>query len=154
MSLLRHAVSCLCPLLLAAAILPAHAAQAGLAYHRDPASTSPYSPVVRLGEVLYVSGQLGLGADGKPLADFEAQVRKAMDNVSTQLRAAGSGLDQVGQCTALITDAANWAVFNRVYAGYFETSRLPARTAAVVAGLPLGAAVEVECIARAGAAGG
>lgn len=146
----RSGLPCLSLLLAGLCVAGSLSAAPTLSYYRSPTSTSPYSPVVRMGDVVYVSGQVGLGADGKPLADFEAQVHKAMDNVAARLKEAGSDLSQVGHCTALITDAAHWASFNRIYAGYFKPERLPARTAAVVAGLPLGAAVEVECTAAVG----
>lgn len=132
---------------LALALPAANAASAAeqLHYERPDGSTAAYSSAVRAGAMVYVSGQLGLGADGKLAEGFEAQARQAMDNVAKVLATMGLGMEQVVQCTAMITDRGQWSAFNTIYAGYFRPERLPARNALIAAGLPMDALVEVGC---------
>lgn len=111
----------------------------------------PFSNAVRVGDVLYLSGQIGLGPDGRLPVGIEAQARQTMENIGAILRSAGRGWDDVFHCTAMLEDMADWPAFNRVYAAYFTPGRLPARSALGADGLALGALVEVECQAYAGA---
>jgi reactive intermediate/imine deaminase len=112
----------------------------------------PFSSAVRVGEVLYLSGQIGLGADGRLPEGIEAQTRQTMENIGAILRSAGRGWDDVFHCTAMLENMAEWPAFNRVYVTYFTPGRLPARSALGADGLALGALVEVECQAYAGPA--
>ncbi|MFT4179159.1 MAG: RidA family protein [Thermomonas sp.] len=120
-----------------------------LQHFRDPASPYPFSAAVRAGDTLYLSGQIGVDAQGKLPADFEAQARQAMDNLVAALSMAGLGMQHVVKCVVMIEDMARWPEFNRVYLDYFpDRARLPARSAFGSSGLALGAALEVECIAH------
>jgi 2-iminobutanoate/2-iminopropanoate deaminase len=110
----------------------------------------PFSNAVRVGDVLYLSGQIGLGADGRLPAGVEAQSRQTMENIGAILRSAGRRWDDVFHCTAMLENMADWPAFNRVYVTYFTPGRLPARSALGADGLALGALVEVECQAYAG----
>lgn len=110
----------------------------------------PFSNAVRVGDVLYLSGQIGLGADGRLPDGIEAQTRATMENIGAILRSAGRGWDDVFHCTAMLENMADWPTFNRVYVTYFTPGRLPARSALGADGLALGALVEVECQAYAG----
>jgi reactive intermediate/imine deaminase len=110
----------------------------------------PFSAGVRVGDVLYLSGQIGTRADGTLPAGIEAQSRQTMDNVGAVLARAGLGYRDVFRCLVMLDDMKDWPAFNRVYAGYFEEGRLPARSALGADGLALGALVEVECQAYAG----
>ncbi len=110
----------------------------------------PFSNAVRVGDVLYLSGQIGLGANGALPAGIEAQARQTMENIGAILRSAGRGWDHVFHCTAMLENMADWPAFNRVYVTYFTPGRLPARSALGADGLALGALVEVECQAYAG----
>jgi reactive intermediate/imine deaminase len=112
----------------------------------------PFSSAVRVGDILYLSGQIGIGADGRLPAGIEAQTRQTMENIGTVLRSAGRGWDDVFHCTAMLDNMSDWPAFNRVYVTYFTPGRLPARSAFGTDGLALGALVEVECQAWAGAA--
>lgn len=112
----------------------------------------PFSNAVRVGDVLYLSGQIGLGADGRLPEGIEAQSRQTMENIGAILRSAGRGWDDVFHCTAMLENMADWPAFNRVYVTYFTPGRLPARSALGADGLALGALIEVECQAYAGAA--
>ena len=109
----------------------------------------PFSAAVRVGDVLYLSGQIGTGPDGRLPQGIEAQARQAMDNVGAVLRQAGLDYGDVFRCLVMLDDMADWPAFNRVYAGYFDEKRLPARSALGADGLALGALVEVECQAHA-----
>ncbi len=117
-------------------------------HFRDPASPYPFSAAVRAGNTLYLSGQIGIDAQGRVPAAFEAQARQAMDNLAASLQMAGLGMEHVVKCVVMIEDMQRWPEFNRVYLEYFsDAARLPARSAFGSSGLALGAALEVECIA-------
>ena len=110
----------------------------------------PFSEAVRVGDVLYLSGQLGIGADGKLPDGIEAQTRHAMDNIGAVLKRAGLTHADLFHCTAFLSDMKNWPAFNKIYVTYFPDGRLPARSAFGVNGLALGALLELECQAYAG----
>ena len=110
----------------------------------------PFSDAVRVGDVLYLSGQLGV-VDGKLPDGIEAQTKQALENVGAILKRAGLGYTDVFHCTAMLDNMSDWPAFNRVYVTYFTPGRLPARSALGADGLALGALVEVECQAWAGA---
>ena len=129
-------------------------AAAPLEYLPAPAlqgRAAPFSSAVRAGDILYLSGQIGIGPDGKLPAGIDAQAKQAMDNIGVVLKRAGLGWNDVFHCTAMLSDMANWPAFNAVYVPYFTPGRLPARSAIGANGLALGALVEVECQAYAGA---
>jgi reactive intermediate/imine deaminase len=143
-------MSRLLALLLAAAVAGPAAAAAGdpppaVDYIRRPGSAAPFSPVVRVGDMLYLSGMIGARPDGTLPEGMEAQARQAMENIRAMLATAGGGFDDVVHCTAMLDDMTDWPAFNRVYVGFFRPERLPARSAFGVDGLALGALVEVEC---------
>ena len=107
----------------------------------------PFSEAVRVGEVLYLSGQLG-NVPGKLQlvpGGIEAETRQMMENIARVLSASGCTFDDVFKCTVMLADMQQWAAFNAIYRTYFKPDRLPARSAFGAAGLALGAAVELEC---------
>ena len=110
----------------------------------------PFSNAVRVGDILFLSGQLGIGADGKLPQGMEAQARQAMDNIGAILKGQGLGFGDVVKCTVMLDNMADWPAFNKVYVTYFADGKFPARSAFGADGLALGALVEVECIAHAG----
>lgn len=110
----------------------------------------PFSDAVRVGDILYLSGQIGIGPDGKLPDGIEAQTKQAMENVGAVLKRAGLGYDRLFHCTAFLSDMKNWPAFNSVYVGYFPDGRMPARSAFGANGLALGALLEIECQAYAG----
>ncbi|MBB6250846.1 RidA family protein [Nitrospirillum iridis] len=118
-------------------------------FYRPETTKVPYSQVVRVGDILYVSGQLGVNQDGKVVGDIAAQAKAALDNVDAALTRVGSGIGAVFKCTVMLTDMAQWAAFNQVYVSYFKPDRLPARSAMGVSALPLGSGIEIECWAYA-----
>jgi 2-iminobutanoate/2-iminopropanoate deaminase len=110
----------------------------------------PFSSAVRVGDVLYLSGQIGITADGKLPDGIAAQTHQAMDNIGGVLKRAGLGWGDVFHCTAMLSDMKNWPAFNDVYVPYFAKGKLPARSALGANGLALGALIELECQAYAG----
>lgn len=120
--------------------------------HRSTATRAvnlPFSDAVRVGETLYLSGQLGHrpGTLEVVPGGIRAEARQALDNMKAVLEASGSSLAQVVKCTIFLADMAEWPAFNEVYREYFRDDALPARSALGVNGLALGARVELECIA-------
>ena len=110
----------------------------------------PFSSAVRVGDVLYLSGQIGIGADGKLPDGIEAQSKQALDNIGAVLKRAGLSYGDVLHCTAFLSDMKNWPAFNTVYVPYFSEGKRPARSAFGANGLALGALLELECQAYAG----
>jgi len=111
----------------------------------------PFSPAVRVGSVLYLSGQIGNRPGTRELADtgIAGQTRQALENVKALLLAAGSSLERVVKCTVFLVDIKDYAKMNEVYATYFPKDP-PARSTVAGSGLALGARVEIECLAVAG----
>jgi 2-iminobutanoate/2-iminopropanoate deaminase len=107
----------------------------------------PYSPAVEAGSLVFVSGQIALDAKGE-LGGYTApdQARRALDNLRSLLAAAGLDLSAVVKTTIFLTDMADFAAVNDIYAGYF-TESYPARSTVQVAALPKGAKVEIEAVA-------
>ena len=109
----------------------------------------PFSEAVRVGDLLFLSGQLGRKSDGTLPAEFDAQARQVMDNIAAVLATARVGWGDVVKCTVMLDDMADWPAFNKIYVTYFKDGKFPARSAFGADGLALGAALEVECIAHA-----
>ena len=116
---------------------------------RGPAAVGPYSPGVWAGELLYLSGQTPIDpATGKLIdGDVDAQTMRAFDNLELVLGDAGLGMDDVIKCNVYLTNMADFAAMNGAYGRRFAKP-YPARTTVAVAGLPLGARVEIEMVAR------
>jgi 2-iminobutanoate/2-iminopropanoate deaminase len=116
---------------------------------RVPKPIAPLSPAIRDGDVVYVSGNVGLDpATGKLVpGDVAAQTRQAFDNMEVVLQAAGKSMDSVLKVNVYLADMNDFAAMNEVYAERFKAP-YPARTTVGVAALPLGAKVELEAIAR------
>jgi len=110
----------------------------------------PFSEAVRVGDVLYLSGQLGRGPDGKVPEGIEAQTKQTLDNIGATLKLAALGYGDVFHCTAMLSDMKLWPDFNKVYVTYFPEGKRPARSAFGANGLALGALIELECQAYAG----
>jgi reactive intermediate/imine deaminase len=108
----------------------------------------PFSEAVRVGETLYLSGQIGVIPGSLKLVEggTEAQARQTMENIKTSLEAHGYSMADLVKCTIMLADMSEWGKFNEVYKTFFS-GRYPARSAFGANGLALGARVEVECIA-------
>ena len=115
--------------------------------------TRPFTPAVRVGNLLFLSGQIGTTADaagGLVTGGIEAETRQTMENIKDVLTRSGSSLDQVVKCTVMLADMSEWARMNTVYTTFFPNHK-PARSAFGATALALGARVEIECIAVIGA---
>ena len=112
-------------------------------------SVGPFSAAVRAGDLLFLSGQIALDpATGKLVdGDIGAQTEQIFANISAVLEAAGKSFDDVMKTTVYLADMKDFGAMNTVYARYFQTP-YPARTTIQAVGLPLGAAVEIEVVAR------
>lgn len=106
----------------------------------------PFSLAVRAGDYVHLAGQMGTDDKGLVPGGFEAQSRKAMDNISNVLKGMGLSMDHVVKCTVMIVDMKKWGDFNKIYTAYFKPGRLPARSAFGVNALALGGEIEVECL--------
>jgi reactive intermediate/imine deaminase len=115
----------------------------------------PFSEAVRVGDMLYLSGQIGNRPGTLELVagGIEAEARQTLDNIQAVLERYGSGLDRVVKCTIYLADIDEWPALNGVYAEYFAGEK-PARAAVAGSGLALGARVEIDCIATVGDGGG
>ena len=109
----------------------------------------PYSPAVRSGPFLFVSGQIGIDPVTTNLVseDLEVQTRQALTNLAHVLHEAGYDSAQVVQCTVYLKDMKDFQKMNLIYGGFFVEGRYPARTTVEVASLPKNAKVEIAAIA-------
>ena len=108
----------------------------------------PYSPGIRAGNLLFVSGQIAVAPDGSSLAqaDLETQTRQCLANLRAVLEAGGATLEQVAKVTVYLADPDGWPVFNPIYAEFFGAHK-PARAIVPVAAFPGGFKVEVDAVA-------
>ncbi len=112
--------------------------------------TRPFSPAVRVGDLLFLAGQIGTDASANGAlvpGGIEAETRQTLENIKRTVEAVGSSMDKVVKCTVMMADMAEWDRMNVVYREFFPEDRLPARSAFGASGLALGARVEIECIA-------
>ena len=111
----------------------------------------PFSPGIRAGDFLFLSGAIGNTRGTTELVsdDVGEQTRQTMENLEAVLAADGLGLEDVVKCTVFLTDMADYGAMNEAYAAVWPGSP-PARSTVAGSGLALGAKVEIECIAYAG----
>ena len=117
--------------------------------HTDkaPKAIGTYSQAVKIGDTVYLSGQIPLVPETMEMAagDMEAQVRRVFDNLKAVAEAAGGSLADVAKLNVFLTDLANFPLVNQVMADYFQPP-YPARAAIGVAALPKGAGVEMDAV--------
>ena len=115
-----------------------------------PAAIGPYSHGVAIGDLFFTSGQIALVPETGKLVDggVQAQATQAMKNIQAVLTAAGLTLDNVVKTTVFLTNIADFAAVNEVYASFFEGTTYPARCAYQVSALPAGGLVEIETICQ------
>lgn len=117
--------------------------------HSDqaPKAIGPYSQAVRVGNTVWLSGQIPLDPDTMQLVsgDIDAEIRRVLDNLGAVARAAGGSLADVVKLNVFLTDMSQFARVNEIMASYFQEP-YPARAAVGVASLPRGVRVEMECI--------
>jgi 2-iminobutanoate/2-iminopropanoate deaminase len=118
-------------------------------YFSNGETIGPYTPAIKAGRNLYISGQIALKPNSTELAnlDFESEVRQVMENLIGLLKKAGYEASDLVQCTVYLKDIKDYAAFNRVYGAYFEKGRAPARTTVEVSNLPKNAKIEISAIA-------
>ena len=116
---------------------------------KSPAAVGPYNHAVRVGEMLFCAGQIPIDPkDGNLIVgDIKAQTDRVLQNVKAILDDQGLTFANVVKSTVFLTDLANFAGMNEIYGKYF-TDNFPARSTIQVAGLPKGAAVEIEVVAH------
>jgi len=119
-----------------------------IATDKAPRAIGPYSQAVRVGELIFTAGQIGLvpGTAEFAGADIASQTRQAMLNVKAIVEAAGSCMGCVVKTTVFLHDIKEWPSMNEVYSEFFPVDP-PARSAVQAAGLPKGARVEIEAVA-------
>jgi reactive intermediate/imine deaminase len=111
----------------------------------------PFSSAVRVGDVIYLSGQIGVFPGTRQLVDtgVAKQTQQTLDNIKAVLAYAGSSMERVFKCTVFLARIADFEAMNGVYATYFPKEP-PARSTVAGSGLALGARVEIECLALVG----
>lgn len=116
---------------------------------KAPAAVGPYSHAYLVGETLYTSGQLGLIPETGELEDGVAkQAQRGLDNLNAVLEEAGFSRQDIVKTTIFLTDMADFAMVNDIYAAFFEgQAEYPARSCVQVAALPKAARFEIEAIA-------
>ncbi|MDP9360639.1 MAG: RidA family protein [Acidobacteriota bacterium] len=119
-----------------------------IATNDAPKAIGPYSQAIKAGNVLYTSGQIALDPATGSLVegDFAAQAGRVFENLKAVLAAAGTGFGNVVKATVYLTDLANFATLNEIYASYFGDIK-PARSTVGVAQLPKGGLVEIDLVA-------
>lgn len=107
----------------------------------------PFSEAVRVGDMLYLAGQIGTDASGAVVAGgVEAETRQTLENIRAVLERHGSSLARVVKCTVMLVDLpTSYAPMNGVYRTFFAAERMPARSTFGATALALGARVEIEC---------
>ena len=112
---------------------------------------APFSEAVRVGDMLYLSGQLGTDPATKQIVPggLAAETRQTLENIKRTLEKYGSSMDRVVNVSVMLADMSEWTEMNKVYVTYFPDNR-PARNAFGAAGLALGARIEIVCVAFAG----
>ncbi|KAG0660090.1 Protein hmf1 [Maudiozyma exigua] len=114
---------------------------------KSPAPAAPYSHAMKAGDFIYLSGQIALTPENKPVGGPIAQrATQIMENIKSVLADCNSSLERVVKVNIFLTDINDFAEFNKVYGSYFNTHK-PARSCVAVAALPLNETVEVEVIA-------
>lgn len=113
-------------------------------------TTRPFSPAVRVGNMLYLAGQVGTGpsAAGSVVpGGIAAETKQIMLNIKDVLEKTGSDMEHVVKCTVFMADMKEWDAMNEVYKTFFSNGKFPARSAFGTSGLALNARLEIECMA-------
>ena len=118
---------------------------------KGPKAIGPYTPAVKAGGLVFISGQLGIVPETGAIIEggVEAETRQALTNLKNLLEAAGASLEQVTKATVFLRDINDFQKMNGIYGEFFHTNP-PARSAFQVGALPKAAAVEIEAIAVVG----
>ena len=120
--------------------------------HNAPVAIGVYSQAIKVGNTIYLSGQIPLDPATMTLVDtsMDAQIRRVFDNLSAVAEAAGGSLNDIVKLNVFLTDLSHFALVNEIMAGYFSEP-YPARAAIGVAALPRGSGVEMDAVMVLGA---
>lgn len=115
----------------------------------DGTSKGPFSQMVEVDGLIFLSGALGIDPATGKLVDggIEAEARQTMNNIKNSLASENIGMDRIVKCTVMLADIKDWPALNSVYSSFF-TDQYPARSAFAASALALDALVEIECIAK------
>ncbi|HUP87814.1 MAG TPA: Rid family detoxifying hydrolase [Longimicrobiales bacterium] len=117
----------------------------------DVRASLPFSEAVRVGNMLYLSGSIGVVPGTLKLAEggIAAETKQTLENIRTIVERHGSSMDRVVKCLVMMADMSEWAKMNETYITFFPKNK-PARSAVGASGLALNARVEIECVAVVG----
>ena len=115
-------------------------------YTSESSAGLPFSEAVQVGNMLYLSGQIGTAPDTNALVPggIAAETKQTLENIKRILEKYGSSMDNVVKCTAMLADISEWEAMNEVYVTFFP-DHYPARSAFGANGLAMNARVELEC---------
>jgi len=114
--------------------------------NKAPEAIGPYSQAIKVGNMIFTSGQIALTPDGKFLnEDVKTQTKQVCENLKAVLEEAGAKIENVVKTTIFLADINDFTAVNEVYGEYF--AHKPARSTVAVKDLPKGAKVEIECFA-------
>jgi 2-iminobutanoate/2-iminopropanoate deaminase len=118
-------------------------------YFTDQNVIGPYTPAIRVGDFIYVSGQIAMKPGTTELAgdDIDTQVRQVMENIKAVLAKADASMDDVVQCTVYLRNMGDFAKMNQIYGSYFTSGHAPTRTTVEVSNLPRNAKIEITSVA-------
>lgn len=147
MSFFRHAAAAATILIALPCTAAAQRGQMAAPEFIPAGENAPFSRAVRVGRTIYLSGMLGMTADGQLASGgIQGETRQTLENIKAALASMNTTMDDVVKCTVFLADMAEWAAMNEVYASFFPRNK-PARSAVEVSGLARDARVEIECIA-------
>ena len=130
-------------------LVAASASAQSVRYVPAPAPNMPFSSVVVVDKMIYLSGQIGSDPSGAVVpGGIKAETAQALKNIDAALHSVGASLDNVVHCTAMLADISEWPAMNEVYVTFFK-KHLPTRSAFAAAGLVRNARIELECTATA-----
>ncbi|WP_103071148.1 RidA family protein [Aquimarina sediminis] len=115
--------------------------------HEPKKSGAPFSDIVQVGNMYFLSGQVGMDHTIRKLVEggIEAETKQTLDNIKEVLEHHDMKMEDVVKCTVILNDIEDFSAFNRIYETYFPQK--PARTTFAAKDLAVGAAIEIECIA-------
>lgn len=115
--------------------------------HEPKKSGAPFSDIVQVGDLYFLSGQVGMDHSTRKLVEggIQSETKQTLENIKAVLEYHGMKMENVVKCTVILADIEDFSAFNEVYKKYFPNK--PARTTFAAKGLAVGARIEIECIA-------
>jgi reactive intermediate/imine deaminase len=151
MNIFKYSALILTLLLTSHVAIAAHTTQVEFLNTEKSSPRLPFSEGVRVNNIVYLSGKIGLNPETKLLAKggIKAEAKQTLENIKDSLNKYGFTMNQVVKCMVMLTDINDFKAFNEVYSSYFKLP-YPVRSAFSVSELALGASVEIECMAVVG----